>query len=120
MRAAFGISALLLALAPSGANASTQANQLAYDAARRCTIVATYLSGERGKAGDLAGAKRLDEQARRDFDRAFALGGALGRSDAQVTRDIDFTQTAELPRLMQDANYRTNLRATCRALGLME
>jgi hypothetical protein len=95
------------------------AQRLAYEAAMKCFVANSYVSGERAKAGDAAKAASYDANARKSFDLSYRAGEALGVGEAQVKRDLDFAQANELPKMVGNLDYLKGVAATCKALSLM-
>ncbi|MBI1262771.1 MAG: hypothetical protein GC184_13715 [Rhizobiales bacterium] len=100
-------------------DATTQANRTAYSALMKCFVANGFANGERLDAGDAAKAAIYDRQARRSYDLAYTAGQKLGLSEEQVTRDINFVQATELPKMVRDQQYFISAVATCKALHLM-
>lgn len=105
----------------SPADAASVADvRAAYQATLKCFVANGNALGERRAAGDQAGVARYDAGGKRSYDGAFKLGAALGLTDRQINRDLDATESSELPRMVKDRNYFIDTVATCKGLGLMD
>lgn len=98
---------------------STRGNQLAYEHSMRCFIANLYMVSDAQERGDQPSAEQFERRGQQVFDGAVRLGTMVGKTNAQITVDLDAVEARELPKLVRDAGYRANVVGVCRQLGLM-
>lgn len=117
---ALAISALLLSGATAQGQAITpQDRAAAYRDAVKCFVVAGVFSGDYGEKHDLPMAGMYEGAAHNAYDIAFKLGAALGYTKQRINRDIELTETKEMPVMASNAHYKQDAADRCETLGLM-
>lgn len=91
----------------------------AYEEAKRCFVVNTYIGSELSDAGDAANAKAYEAKAKRAFDLAYFFGNMLKLSRQRVAAELDASADQELTKLVRDKGYLKTAVAYCKTHGLM-
>jgi hypothetical protein len=100
---AFALGALAFS-APSAAQDASAGDRKAYEYALRCFVVD-------GTYGDQAGARTA-------FDAAMTLGRKQNLTNRQLNADLDHWTATEQVMTIQHPDYKSQIIATCRKLGL--
>jgi hypothetical protein len=116
---AFACLSARAATADGADDAVARANRIAYDAAIKCAVANSLAGDDRHDVGDEVGASGYKDKSRRSFDLTYTLGGKLGYAQDRITRDLNFAQLSEMPKMMRDRSYFMSTAATCKALHLM-
>ncbi len=112
--------AIAAAVASAGvAFGQTPAQRIAYDYTLRCWAVAGYLITDPDVQRDQQASAQAEVSARRAFDAAHRMGGALGYSHAQITGDLDRWTRIEGALMLRNRAYFERTKADCQQLGLI-
>ena len=113
------ISTLLFAAAHTTLARAEASDRQAYEAAKKCYVVAAHAAGERERAGDKDKSAFYESKAHAAFDMASKFGQTAGLTGQQISRDIEATQDREIRKLVPDEAYFRQSAANCKALGLL-
>ena len=114
---AFAVAALLIdGSACAGDSAEIRH---AYHSAQRCYVANGYLYSTFKNAGDLTNADLFNAKAKHAFDAANGYAIFLNLSREQIEVDLDDATKRELPKLMSDKGYLTEVAKDCKFEGLM-
>ena len=113
------LAAALAFFACSAASASDQDTRNAYEAARRCYVANGDVYSAFKRNGDTANAKLFDKKAHTAYDLAYLYGDMLHLSREQIAADIQVMTDSELPKLVKDSNYLTDVAKDCKHWGMM-
>lgn len=107
------------ARAAGNSAAVTDTYRQLYGASLKCLMANWVARDERRAAGDVAKAAGYDRKAEEVFRTAYLGGSKIGKSQEEVTADIQSANSSERSRMAGDVAYLRQVASACRELDMM-